>query len=280
MMVLIMSKIKKVELSPIYLRKDDDVGATYCSFSKDLIFNVGYEKIKDLTLEKSPKENRILYYPEIENQVTYFNDINLPSSYEIRFTLEIFDANGVDYLTFKSSTVNTINVGRPKYNGLYWILEVPSSFQSSSYVSIPLNEKVDIRIVVNERIDVYSGSTRVGIGYSTSNPKLTKLTMTEGRKITNFRIIDTTKIQSYNENFIKKNKTELLNTTIKGEKGNKLQGVDVNFVADDNVDINDLRIIATKRVIKSGGKTTFHISVLDENNNPIPNVFIELIDSD
>lgn len=136
-----MSKIKKVELSPIYLRKNDDVGATYCSFSKDLIFNVGYEKIKDLE----------------------------------------------------------------------------------------------------------------------------------------FIVYDRTKTQQAT---IKKNKSRLLKTIIKGEQGNNLQGVEVNFVADDDVDIGYLRIIETKRVIKSGGKTTFHISVLDENNNPIPNVFVELIDSD
>ena len=147
-----MSKIKKVELSSAYLKKDDDVGPTYCSFSEDLIFNVGYEKIKDLTLEID--DEYYAYFPKIENGLTHYN-------------LKI-----------------------------------------------------------------------------------------------------------------KKNKSRHLTTIIKGEQGNNLQGVEVNFVADDDVDIGYLRIIATKRVIKSGGKTTFNISVFDENNNPIPNVFVELIDRD
>ena len=140
-----MSKIKKVELSSIYLKKDDDVGATYCSFSEDLLFNVGYEKIKDLTLE----------------------------------------------------------------------------IDDEYYAYFPTQQAT-----------------------------------------------------------IKKNKSRPLKTIIEGEQENKLQGVEVNFVADDDVDISRIRVIATKRVIKSGGKTTFNISVFDENNNPIPNVFVELIDRD
>lgn len=47
MMVLIMDKIEKIELSSVYLKKNDDIGAVYCNFSEDLIFSVGYEKIKD-----------------------------------------------------------------------------------------------------------------------------------------------------------------------------------------------------------------------------------------
>ena len=270
-----MSKIKKVELSPIYLKKDDDVGATYCSFSKDLIFNVGYEKIKDLTLEID--DEYYAYFPTVENGTTLIN-LPLPSKFEIKFDLEITNSDAITYIQFTEGRYAFI-LGKsyPQMVSNWLLNQSLDSFNQLE--SLLLNTKYRYNFYWNGTSgDLYSNNNY--INNLNSGGKLTsllKIVQTEGAELSNIIVYDRTNPQQAT---IKKNKSRPLKTIIEGEQENKLQGVEVNFVADDDVDISRIRVIATKRVIKSGGKTTFNISVFDENNNPIPNVFVELIDRD
>ena len=270
-----MSKTKKVELSPVYLKKDDNVGATYCSFSKDLIFNVGYEQIKDLTLEIN--DEYYAYFPTVENGTTLIN-LSLPSKFEIKFDLKITNSNAITYIQFSEGRYAFI-LGKSYPQMVFnWLLDQPlDSFNQIE--SLLLNTKYRYNFYWNGTSgDLYSNNNYINnLNSGVKLTSLIRIVQTEGAELSNIIVYDRTKPQQAT---IRKNKIRPLTAIIKGEQGNKLQGVDVNFVADDDVDIGYLRIIATKRVIKSGGKTTFNISVLDENNNPIPNVFIELIDSD
>ena len=275
MMVLIMSKIKKVELSPIYLRKNDDVGATYCSFSEDLLFNVGYEKIKDLTLEID--DEYYAYFPTVENGTTLIN-LSLPSKFEIKFDLEITNSDGITYIQFTEGRYAFILGKSYPQMVSNWLLN--QSLDSFNQLEpLLLNTKYKYNFYWNGTSgNLYSNNNYIkNLNSGEKLTSLLKIVQTEGAELSNIIVYDRTNPQQAT---IKKNKSRPLKTIIEGEQENKLQGVEVNFVADDDVDISRIRIIATKRVIKSGGKTTFNISVFDENNNPIPNVFVELIDSD